>query len=325
MAPKPSSAGTGREAPVRRTLGWSIAVVLAAGVVGAFTTPSAPASTVVQQAAGTPTPAGAEPPAAAAGPTTGASPAQLAAGTAAPAPTASTAAAAATASTKAPGASRATSSSRTATPATAAAPVAKAAASAQRLQPDAGTYALTITGTSAVDGKPSAVPATGSLVITGSGSDQQQRMVGVPGGLVLAQRATPAGADLVSLSLTAGSKTLTFRPPSPVAFLRTDPGASWTWSARSTDNTVGVSQTASVSAGGTVSVGGATVPAVTIQRVFTVSGAVQGTVRLTSTVSLVDRLPLVQRQVIDVKATVLLLSTRIVSDTVATLTTTRPR
>ena len=308
-----------------RTLGWSIAVVLVGGVVGAFTTPPARTQIVVQQAAGLPAPAGPGEAAPTDASTTTATPAPPQAGaTTAPRPAAPPAPTA-PAGTKARGTSRAPSSSRAAAPATTAAPAAKAPVAPPRLQPDAGTYPLTISGTSTVDGKPSALPSTGSLVVAARGADQEHRMVGVPGGLVLLQRPTPAGADLVSFSLTAGSKTLTFRPPTPLAFIRTDPGASWTWSVRSTDNTVGVSQTASVSAGGTVSVGGASVPVVTVHRVFTVSGSVQGTVRLTSTVSLLDRLPLVQHQVIDVKATVLLLSTRIVSDTVATLTTTRPR
>ncbi len=57
------------------------------------------------------------------------------------------------------------------------------------------------------------------------------------------------------------------------------------------------------------------------------SGAVQGTVQLTTTVSLVDRLPLVQHQVINVTASALggLVSTSVVSDSTATLTSTSPR
>jgi hypothetical protein len=75
-----------------------------------------------------------------------------------------------------------------------------------------------------------------------------------------------------------------------------------------------------------MNVGGTTVPTVTVQRVFTVSGDLNGTVQLTSTVSQVDRLPLVQQQVINVKATALgLLSTTVVSNATATLTSTTPR
>jgi hypothetical protein len=94
---------------------------------------------------------------------------------------------------------------------------------------------------------------------------------------------------------------------------------------RSTDGSVALSQTATVAGGGSVTVGGTTVPTVTVSRVFTVSGAATGTVRLTSTVSQVDRLPVVQHQVINVTAGLLgLLSTHVVSDATATLTSTRP-
>jgi len=204
--------------------------------------------------------------------------------------------------------------------------VTTAPAAAPRLQPDAGTYPLRIAGTSAVDGKPSTVPSTGSLVVEARGTDQQHRTVGVPGNLVLLQRAGAGGVDLVSFSLNAASKTVSFQPAAPLAFIRTQPGASWNWSVRSTDGSVTLNQTASVTGGGTVTVAGTQVPAVTVQRVFTVSGAVQGTVQLASTLSLVDRLPLIQHEVIDIRATTLgFISTRIVSDTTATLTATRPQ
>lgn len=219
----------------------------------------------------------------------------------------------------------------TTAPGTAARPQAASpsGAPAARLQPDAGSYPLSIRGTSAVDGKAAAVPSSGTLVVQQrSASDRSQQTVGLPGSLVLVQRATPSGLDLVSFSLTASSRTLTFQPPSALAFVRTDvaAGTSWSWSARSTDGSVSVSQTATVTGIGTVSVAGATVAAVTVDRVLTATGSVQGTIRLTSTVSLVDRLPLVQHQALDVKATALgLFSTHIVSDVTATLTSTRPR
>lgn len=311
---------------MQKALGWSIAVVLAAGTFAAFTTPSAKGQTVVQQGTGAAVPVeglDAAAPGGLATPTA-AAPAAAGATPAGSSPTAASSAATAAPRTTAAPTARKRTTATTAAAKAAAAPT-TAAAPAAKLQPDAGTYPMSISGTSSVDGKPSAVPGTGSLLVSGSGGDQTIRTSGVPGGLVLTQRSSAAGVDLVAFSLTAGSKTLTFRPASPLAYVRTTPGASWSWNARSSDGTVNVSQTASVSGGGSVSVGGASVPTVTVSRTFTVSGAVQGTVRLTSTVSLVDRLPLVQHQVIDVKATVLLLSTRIVSDTTATLTSTRPR
>lgn len=321
MAGQPSPVGAGRGGPVLRTLSWSIAVVLSAGVLAAFTTPTGPGPTVRQQdvgiavSAGPPAPGTAVPPGAAAGGGPQAVP------VAGPTPTAGSPASATSAAptTKVKGSSAPTTATRST-----AAPAAAGAAAA-RTQPDQGRYPLRISGTSTVGGKASSVPTTGSLVVEQRGGDQQHRTVGVPGGLVLVQRASAAGVDLVSFSLTAGSKTLTFRPPAPLAFVRTDQGASWSWSVRSTDGTVVVNQTASTTGSGSVAVGGTSVPTVTVQRVFSVSGAVQGSVRLTSSLSQVDRLPLLQHQVIDVSATVLgLLSTRVVSDTTATLTSTRP-
>ena len=323
MADLPGSVGIGRGEAVK-TLGWSVAVVLAGGVIAAFTTPSASGPSVVQQSLGLPVPAEEAAPGATGGPgsTVGAAvagaPGAAAAGTAAAADGAAGAPAPSTAP-KGPASTQAAAKAA-ATPATA------AKAAALKVQPDPGTYPMSISGSSSVDGKPAPVPSSGSLVVSQQGGDQQHRTVGMPGDLVVVQRASASGVDLVSFSLSAGGKTLTFRPASPVPFVRTDPGASWSWSVRSTDGTVGISQTARVTGSGSVSVGGAAVPAATVERVFTVSGAVQGTVRLTSSVSTTDRLPLRQHQAIDVKATVLgLLSTRIVSDTTATLTSTRPR
>lgn len=322
MAEQPSSVGR-RGEPVLRTLAWSIAVVFAGGVLAAFTTPAAPGQTVSQRGGGIATSA------VPAGPGTEFQPVVPAGDTAPGVPTtgpATTSGAAPSPTSAAPTTKAKGSASTTAAAdKVAAAPAVASAAAAPRLQPDPGSYPLRITGTSAVDGKAATVPASGSLIVEPRGGDQQHRTIGVPGGLVLVQRASTTGVDLVSFSLTAGSKTLTFRPPAPLAFVRTDPGASWSWSARSSDGTVAVSQTATVTGSGAVTVGGTSVPATTVQRVFSVSGAVQGTVRLTSSVSQVDRLPLLQNQVIDVKATVLgLLSTRVVSDTTATLTRTRP-
>ncbi|MEO5680010.1 MAG: hypothetical protein ABIS47_10115, partial [Acidimicrobiales bacterium] len=226
---------------------------------------------------------------------------------------------------------KAAAPARSATTAKAAAAPAGPAAGAPeaRLQPDAGAYPLAISGTSTVDGARASVPSSGSLLVEQrSPTDQAQSATGLPGNLVLLQRATPSGLDLVAFSLSASSKTLTFAPPSPLPFVKTDVpvGTSWSWTARSTDGSVTVSQVATVQSIGPVLVGGLSVPAVRVERVLTATGTVQGTLRLTSTVSLVDRLPLIQHQVLDVKATFLgLFSTRIVGDVTATLTSTRPR
>ena len=310
-------------APVVQAVGWSIGVVLLGGVLAVFTTGAVPAATVLQQANGEAVPVEQAAPEVPGGPVAlnGEAPQAL--------PTASSGPAAASTSSSVPPTSAKAAKAKAATtakPAPATTAKAAPAVAAARLQPAPGSYALRISGTSSVGGKATAVPTSGSLLVESRGGDQLHRTVGVPGGLVLVQRANAAGTDLVSFSLSAGSKTLSFAPPSPVAFIRTAPG-SWSWSARSTDGTVSVSQTANVSGSGPVNVGGAQVPAVTVQRVFTVSGAVQGTVRLTSTVSLVDRLPLIQHQVINVTAAALngMVSTSVVSDSTATLTSTSPR
>ncbi len=314
---KGSSASADGGAPVLRALGWSIAVVLVGGVLAAFTTPAGPTRTVLRQGTNPAVPleAGAPGgPEVPAGPAPSQVPSTVMGGPVASAPAASPAAAKA----KPPAATR---------PATTAAAKPAPAAAAPRLQPATGTYPLRISGTSSVGSTSTAVPTSGSLVVESRGGDQQHRTVGVPGNLVLVQRANAAGTDLLSFSLTAGSTTLSFAPPTPLAFVRTQPG-SWNWSVQSTDRTVTLNQTATVTGAAPVSVGGAQVPAVTVQRVFNVTGAtVSGTVRLTSTVSLVDRLPLVQHQVINVTGKGLggLVSKTITSDTTATLTSTSPR
>ena len=317
-----SSSVVSGAAPVPRAIGWSIAVVLAGGVLGVFTTPAVPTQTVLQQGQGPVGPASPpalDGPAAVSGAADPQTPATGPGGPATTAPTGSAPAGSPPATkAKAPVVTR---------PAKAPAPTAPPAAAAPRLQPSPGTYPLRLTGTSSVGGASTAVPSSGSLVVQSRGSDQLHRTVGVPGDLVLVQRASAAGVDVVSFSLTAGSTTLSFAPPAPLPFVRTQPG-SWSWSVQSTDRTVTLNQTATVTNAGPVSVGGLPVPAVTVQRVFSVSGAsVSGTVRLTSTVSLVDRLPLVQHQVINVTGTALggLVSKTVASDTTATLTSTSPR
>ena len=309
-----------------RALGWSVTVVFLGSLLAVAVMPSAQGRTGAEDPGQGQV---AAPPASDPGTTAGPAPAVVAVPTTDP--TASPGATPATSAPAAPAAPVSTVKKPAATAAkAAAAPTAPTSTTtaAARLQPDAGSYALRLSGSSTVDGKTTPLPASGSLVVRQlSATDQSQQTTGLPGDLVLVQRASAAGVDLVSFSLTASGKTLTFSPPAPVAFVRTDAavGASWTWSVRSTDGTVSVSQTASVTSVGPVSVAGASVPAVTVQRVLTVTGSVQGTLRLTSTVSLSDRLPLVQHQALDVKATALgLLSTRIVSDATATLTSTRP-
>ena len=314
------SPASGAGAPVMQATGWSIAIVLLGGILAVFTTRAVPSATLLQQGTSAVVPVEQAGPSASGGPAPLTGEEGIQALPAAPASTSTSAphpTPTAVAKTKGP------VPTKPAPPTTAKAAPAAAAA---LLQPAPGSYALRISGTSSVGGKATTVPTSGSLVVESRGGDQQQRTVGVPGGLVLVQRANAAGADLVSFSLTASSRTLSFAPPAPVAFIRTAPG-SWTWSARSTDGTVNLSQTATVFTAGPVNVGGTQVPAVTVQRVFSVSGAVQGTVQLTTTVSLVDRLPLVQHQVINITASALggLVSTSVVSDSTATLTSTSPR
>ena len=327
MRAHPAGSGTGGRQPVLRAVGWSTGVVFLGGLVALAVTPSVSIQSLEQRAMGSGS--SEETPGAGLDPEPGpAAPVLPVPGTAA----STTTPAAAPSSTASTAAERATSStSATARPkATAPAPAAAAAPAAPvRLQPDAGSYPLRVVGTSTVDGVSASVPSAATLVVQQrSATDQLQRTDGLPGGLVLVQRATPSGLDLLSFSLSASGRTLSFSPPSPLPFVRTDApvGTSWSWTARSTDGAVTVSQTATVTQVGPVSVAGASIPAVTVSRVLTASGAVQGTLRLVSTVSQADRLPLIQSQVLDVKASFLgLFSTRIVSDITATLTSTRPR
>ena len=323
MQRAPTPSGTGGGQPVLRAVGWSIAVLFLGSVSALAITPTDPGQDL---AAAKPSPA-----ADVAGAL--AEPAPLAPGDSGPGAATTTSAA----PTPAAPASTASTAKRATTPTPTSAAKAKAPAPAPaaapapalRLQPAAGSYPLRVVGTSRVDGVSASVPSSATLVVQQrSATDQVQRTDGLPGGLVIVQRATPSGLDLLSFSLSASGRTLSFAPPSPLPFVRTDApiGTSWSWTARSTDGAVTVSQTATVTQVGPVSVAGASIPAVTVSRVLTASGAVKGTLRLVSTVSQADRLPLIQSQVLDVRASFLgLFSTRIVSDITATLTSTRPR
>lgn len=317
--------GHSRDQSVLGTLRWSIGVVLIGGLLAALTTSCQAGSTELQQAGGPilpNQPVGNSPERQSSRPATAALSAQ-------PTTTSATAkppAAPTTATTKP---AKATTVTRATTPTTAAlkaAPITSPTTAAPRFQPDAGTYALRIAGTSSVDGKAATVPTSGSLVVEARGQDQQHRTVGVPGGLVVVQRASVSGTDLVSLGISAASKTLSFVPSAPMAYIRTNAGQSWAGSARSTDGSVGLTETGQVTGTGSVTIDGRAIPVVLIRQEFTVSGMLAGTVVLTSSISSIDRLPLVQRQVIDAKATLLgLFSTRIVSDTTTTMTATSPR
>lgn len=325
------SGTSGERGPVPAALGWSVGVLLLGALTSVMVMPSAQGRSGEEAELATAGPASTEPaaagpeappapaPATAAAPatTTGATPAST---TSAPDSKARPAGAAAAKKTPA---STTRPSTASAAP-TSAAPVA-------RLQPDAGTYPLAIAGSGSVDGRSTSVPGSGSLVVQqSSATDQTHRIDGLPGNLVLVQRATASGLDLVTFSLTAANRTITFRPPTPLAFVRTDApvGTSWSWSVTSTDGRVSLSQRSTVTGIGSTNVGGTSLPAVTVSRVFTASGPdVEGTLQLDSTVSLAGRLPLVQRQALNVRAKALggLLSTQIVSNITTTLTSTRPR
>ena len=306
--------------PALRSIGWSIAVVLAGGVLAAFSTPAMPARTVLQQGSGPAMPAevdGTGAPEAAAAPASTAAPAVTAG------PVGSSSTPAGPAATVAPTTKARAKAAAAPRPAATAPPKAAApAATVTRLAPAPGAYPLRISGTSSSG----PVPTTGSLIVESKGGDQQQRAVGVPGDVVVVQRASAAGVDVVSFSLSAGGATMSFTPPAPLPFVRTS--GSWSWSVQSSDRAVTVDQTATASSAGSVDVGGTQVPAVTVTRVFNVSGAsASGTVRLTTTVSLLDRLPLVQQQAINVTGTAFggWVSKSVTSESTATLTSLTPR
>ena len=220
-------------------------------------------------------------------------------------------------------------------------PSAKAAAAAEgptgiepsvappgRIAPEQGSYAATFSGTASVNGDPEKVPSSGSVVFSPSGSDLSQTSPNVPGDVVLVQSYSAASTDLVSFSLGSGSTKKTFRPATPVTFLRYDatPGSTWSWQTKSTDNKTTVSTTGAVIGNRTVNVGGQDIATIEIETTITISGDVRGSATLTTWVSPAHRLPVKQHQVINATASGPFgFSARVASDITSVLTSLTPR
>ena len=196
-----------------------------------------------------------------------------------------------------------------------------------RIAPDAGSYPATFSGSANVDGSGQRVPSSGSMVFAAVGGDLRQSSPGTPGNVQLTQRYVSNETDLVSLQLKAGSLNKTITPSSPVAFLRYDSpaGTSWTWSATSTDGKTHVSATGTVGSGRTVNVGGVDVATTQTDMTITISGDITGTAHITTWVSPVYRLPVIQRQQINAKQSVGSgFSSTFTSDITTTLTSLSP-
>ena len=171
------------------------------------------------------------------------------------------------------------------------------------------------------------MPTSGEVIFAAAGDNVHQSSPKAPGDVVLLQRFSGAKSELVSLELTAGDSHKVFSPTSPVTYLlyNAPGGASWGWSADSTDGKTHV--TANGRIGGTrdITIGGISVRAVEVVHELTISGDIKGTATLTTWASPDYRLPLVQHQRIDATARGLLgLSVRLVSDTTTTLRSINP-
>jgi hypothetical protein len=197
----------------------------------------------------------------------------------------------------------------------------------QQLQPTPGTYPVAITGTATLNGSPQAVPSGGNLVIDQqSDTDQHQGTPSGPADVDLVLRYSQTRADLVSLKLQASAITKTFQPTAGSPYLRFDGpvGASWSWKADSTDSKTHIAFVASVAREDVATIGGQPVPVVVVDATLTISGDVTGTAHLTTWVAKAERLPVIQRQVIDATASMYGMTAKLVSDTTATMSRLTP-
>jgi hypothetical protein len=192
-----------------------------------------------------------------------------------------------------------------------------------RIAPDAGSYPATFAGSASVNGRSQTFPSTGSMVFAASGSDLRQSSPNTPGNVVLTQRFSGGKSALVSFEMKAGDTSKEFRPASPVTFLvyNAPQGTAWNWSATSSDGATHVNATSTVGGTRVVNVGGQDVGTVEIITTLSLSGDMSGTAQLTVWASPTLRLPVMQRQVINAKAsTGYGFSSKLVSDVTQTLT-----
>jgi hypothetical protein len=208
-------------------------------------------------------------------------------------------------------------------PTTAPSPPTTLRVATQQLQPTPGSYPVAITGTATLNGSPQDVPSSGTLVIDQqSDTDQHQGTPSGPADVDLVLRYSQTRADLVSLKLQASAITKTFQPTAGSPYLRFDGpvGASWSWKADSTDSKTHIAFAASITREDVAMIGGQPVPVVVVDATLTISGDVTGTARLTTWVAKAERLPVIQRQVINASASMYGMTAKLVSDTTATMT-----
>lgn len=197
-----------------------------------------------------------------------------------------------------------------------------------RVAPGAGSYAATFAGSASVNGRAQAVPSTGSVVFTATGSDLRQSSPNTPGDVKITQRFSQNEARLVSFQLKAGDTTKVFTPSSPALFIpySSPSGSSWTWSATSSDGATHVSVTGGVGDSKTMTIAGQSVSVTEITASLSISGDISGSADLTMWVSNTLRLPVVQRQVINAKASSGYgFSSKLTSDVTQTLTSLTPQ
>jgi hypothetical protein len=196
---------------------------------------------------------------------------------------------------------------------------------ASRIAPAAGHYAATLSGSASVNGRSQAVPASGSVVFTPTGSDLRQSSPDAPGDVKLTQRFSATEASLVSFQMKAGDATKVFTPSEPVTFIPYRSAGSWSWSAASSDGATRISANAHLGGTKTMNVGGITVTVFEVVTSLSISGDINGTAELTVWASNEYRLPVVQRQVINAKGSSGYgFSTRLSSDVTQTLTQLTP-
>ncbi|MEY2398012.1 MAG: hypothetical protein QOJ00_1186 [Actinomycetota bacterium] len=195
-----------------------------------------------------------------------------------------------------------------------------------RVEPASGTYPVTFSGSASVDGKAQAVPSAGSIHLRKAGSNVEQSSPDAPGDVVLVQHYASNESDLVSLQMTANNTTKTFVPSSPVTYLQynSPQGASWSWSATSTDGKTKVAATGIVGGTSNLVINGETVNVVQLTTTLSMSGDISGTAKLVTWASPAYRLPVMSRQIINASAKVSWSSVKLVSDVTTTFSRLSP-
>jgi hypothetical protein len=186
-----------------------------------------------------------------------------------------------------------------------------------RIMPTPGTYRVTVTGTTSLNGQTQPVPPNGSYTITQLNDTDQDES----GDFALRVRWAPGSASLLSLKLSAANKE--FVPAEPVLYVPFpgETGTTWQWSMSSTDGKTSMRQTSRITGPDSVNVEGQDLAAFVVDTTITFSGDLTGTAHLISWVSPEHRLALKQHTVIDATFN---LAFNLRSDTTSTLVSLTP-